>query len=273
MRNVVLAALVGALALGHPAVSDAQLVLYDDFSSPLINPDKWYGTNQTGGAGNPTTEAEQILRSGQLEMTLSQYGLSNSDSGSTTGLVHLRVINPIPITTMQASVTVLSGEADACPTNASGAAFSARAEVMGNFFNDGSSTGANDLTGDVIARVGLAVDAAAGNVIQAAISRCSNSACSSSSSVGFQNFTGTWTVNRPQTLTLTWDHANHQFVFSAKPSGGSVETHSIPYTLSDSAPSGGPTKTLRIFNSAANCNGSQKHAFMDALFDTVMGNQ
>ena len=29
---------------------------------------------------------------------------------------------------------------------------------------------------------------------------------------------------------------------------------------------------LQLNNSAANCNGSRKHAFMDALFDNVMVN-
>ena len=265
--------LLGALALGHPGVGEAQLVLYDNFSSGLIDPTKWFGTDGTGGVANPSTEAERLIKFGRLEMRLNQYGLSTSDSGSTTGLVHLRVTNPAPITTIQASVTVLSGEADACPTNTSGAAFTARAEVTGNFFNDGSSTGAGDLTGDIFARVGLAVDATAGDVIQAAVTRCSNPACSSSSFVGsLQTFTGGWTINKPQTLTLSWDVANKQFVFSAQPSRGSVESHSIPYTLSDSSPSGGPTKALRIFNSAANCNGSQLHAFMDAMFDNVMVN-
>lgn len=51
MRNLALAVLVGALGLGHPGLSEAQLVLYDDFSSPLIDPDKWYARSLRTSGG------------------------------------------------------------------------------------------------------------------------------------------------------------------------------------------------------------------------------
>ncbi len=265
--------LLGALVLGHPAVSDAQLVLYDDFSSGLIDPSRWFGSDTTGGSGNPTTEAVRLIKFGKLQLRLDQYGLNNSDGGTSVGRTRLSVTNPTPITTMQAAVTVLSAEAEACSTNTD-ATGQSRAQIAGGFFNDGSSTGSSDRTGDIIAIVQKDANAALGDVFEALIIRCANSSCSSTPIVTSQQFTATWAPNQPHTLTLTWDAANHQFIYSVKPVlGGSRETITLPYTQSDSNSAVGPFRHLVVSNAAVNCNGSQKHAFMNALFDNVMVNE
>ena len=43
--------------LGLAGVSQAQLVLYDDFNVKPINPGRWYGTEFTVGPAQPNTEA------------------------------------------------------------------------------------------------------------------------------------------------------------------------------------------------------------------------
>ena len=267
-----LAFLLLALVLGHPAVGDAQLVLYDDFSSGLIDPTKWLGTAADGGAANPTTEAARLIKSGRLELRLNQYGLSTSDSGTSGGQYRLAVSNPAAITTLQTAVTVASAETQACATNA-GATVRSRAQVVGGFFNDGSSTGAGDRTGDILAGVQKVADATLGNIIQAFISRCANAACSSTPNLSVQTFVTTWTPNKGHTLAVAWDAPNHQFNLSVKPVfGGKTELITLPYTQSDSKPPVVNFKQLAVNNSAANCNGSQLHAFMDVLFDNVMVN-
>ena len=98
-----------------------------------------------------------------------------------------------------------------------------------------------------------------------------NASCSIYSASG-DHFTTTWAPYQPHTLTLTWDAAHNQFIYSVKPTFGSTETITLPYTYSDSNPPVVHAKHLQVSNSAANCNGSQKHAFMDALYDNVMVN-
>jgi hypothetical protein len=269
--SLALMIVIAALVLGYPAVSNAQLVLYDDFRSGVIDPTKWLGTDATGGPGNPTTEVARRIEHAKLELRLNQYGLNNSDSGTSGGQVRLAVHNPAPITTMQAAVTVLSGAALACPTNAS-ATVRSRAQIVGSFFNDGSSTGTGDRTGDIIATIQKVADATLGDIIQAVISRCPDASCSSTTTLSVQTFTTTWAPYHAHTLTLTWDAANNQFVYSAKPVLGRVETISLAYSQTDSAPPGLNFKQLSVNNSAANCNGSRQHAFMDALFDSVKVN-
>jgi hypothetical protein len=267
--------LLAALVLGHPAASDAQLVLYDDFSSSLIDPTKWLGTVAVGGAANPTTESARVIKSGRLELRLNQYGLSTSDTGTSTGQYRISVPNPTPITTWQAAVTVLSADVEACPTNLS-TTVRARAQVSGGFFNDGTSSGANDRTGDVIAGVQKIADTVLGNVIQAFIVRCTDASCSTTgplSGLSSQVFATAWAPNKGHTLTLTWDATGNQFVYAVKPVfGGSTETITLPYAESDAKSPIVPFRQLVVNNSAANCNGSQKHAFMDVHFDSVMVN-
>jgi hypothetical protein len=243
-----------------------------DFSSGLIDPTKWFGTVATGGSGNPTTEVKRRIDHGKLHLRLDQYGLTTSNSGTSGGQFRLAVHNPVPITTMQAGVIVLSGEALLCPANA-GATVRSRAAIVGSFFNDGSSTGAGDRTGDIIATVQKVADATLGDVIQAVISRCPDASCSSPTTLSFQYFTATWVPYQPHTLTLTWDAANDQFIYTAKPLRGRAETITLPYTQTDAVPPVVNFKQVQVNNSAANCNGSREHAFMDALFDNVMVNQ
>ncbi len=273
MRKLAFIVLIGAMVLTHPDPSHAQLVLYDDFSTGLIDPDKWYGNNTDLGSANPTTEAVRLIQRGQLELRLNQYGLNNSDSGSSQGAIRLLVTNPTPITTWQATVTVVSAVVETCSTNPGTGNVRAGAEIYAHFFNDGSSTGPGDLTGDMVTGIQQDLDGTLGDVFKAVSSRCANSSCSSFQSLGFQVFTTTWALNQPQTLTLTWDAAHKQFIYSVKPVNGSTETITIPYTQSDSTPPVLGFKVLEAQNRAVNCNGSQKHAFMDALFDNVMVNQ
>ena len=267
-RCVLPITLLGTFVLTYPTVSDAQLVRYDNFAGPLIDPSKWFGSAQSGGPANPTTEiVRQISAAGLLELRLNQYGLSNSDNGTSDGFVRLRVTNPAPITTLQAKVIVASASAEACPTNSFPGL--AQAEILGRFFNDGSSTGPSDQTGDIHAGiVKSSFGTATGNTIDAYITRCSDSTCSSVSLVATQRFVTTWAPGQPHTLRLEWDSANTQFVYSVL----GTETIAIPYTQSDTNPAVAPFRMLAVHNRAVNCTGSQKHAFMDVFYRNVKVN-
>jgi hypothetical protein len=274
---LILAIALGALVLAVPETSHAQLMLYDDFSSPLINPAKWFAGGGTGGSGNPTTDTRlfttDLTPAGrQLEIAVRQYG-STSNSGTTGGQARLNVTNPAAITTMQARVTVNSALAESCSTNNPGSLLvRARAEVIGSFFNDGTSPSAGDRTGDFQAAIDKIADTNLGNVIQAFVLRCTNATCSTFTTINFANLVTPWSPNEPHTLTLAWDKTNKRFIMSATTQLGQTETVFLSYTQSDSDPPVNEFKELLVLNSAANCTGSHKQAYMDALFDTVMVN-
>ena len=272
VRQGVLVAMIAAAVVGCPVTSQAQMVLYDDFSSGIIDGVKWFGTDAFGGTANPTTEIIRRIEHGKLRLRLNQYGLTTSNSGTSGGQVRLAFQNPASITAIQAGVTILSGEALGCPANA-GATVRSRAQLVGGFFNDGSSTGAGDRTGDILAFIHKVTDPTVGELMQGGFTRCADATCSSNPTLSAQTFGRTWAPYQAHTLTLTWDAANHQFVFAAKGARGPAETFTLPYTQADSASPGLDFKQLSVNNSAANCSGSRKHAFMDVLFDNVMVNQ
>jgi len=275
--NLAFSVLISLFTLGHPSVSSAQLTLYDDFGGGIIDPERWFGTGQDGGVANPTTEVVRAIKSGRLQLRLNQYGSENSDSGTSTGQVRLNIPNGGSITTLQAIVTVTSADVGACATNPS-TTVRARAQVDGGFFNDGSSTGPADRTGDIIAGIQKMSDTALGNVIQAFIVRCTNASCSATGAVagsGSQVFTTAWAPNQSHALTVQWDAANHQFIYSVRHAlrtflFGKTETITLPYVESDAHAPVVPFRQLVVNNSAANCTGGQQHAFMDVFFDQVM---
>ena len=199
--GLALAAALLAVAVSVPT-SAVALTLYDNFAGPLIDPSKWFGTDAFGGSSNPTTEFPRQIVWGSLRLAATQYGLANTDSGASSSAIRLRVSqNPASITTMQARVTVTAGNAEVCPTNTS-ATSKGRAQIVGAFFNDGTSSGAGDETGDIFAGIQMAVDGTLGNVVEAFFSRCTNAGCSNSTVLTVQQFTTTWALNRADTLTL-----------------------------------------------------------------------
>ena len=267
-RGLTMVMLLGALLLlGYPNASSAQLVLYDDFSTGLIDPAKWSGFEATGGPASPTTEVARQIVSGGLQMRLSQYGRSDTDAGGARGATILNVVNPVPITTLQANVTVNNAKIQDCLVNFGPG--TASAGIIGLFFNDGTSGGPSDQTGNIGAALRQVRDAFGNFTFLGTITRCTNPDCSTASVVGSAPFAATWALGETHKLRLTWDAANDQFVFLVAP-----ETESIPYVLTDTAPPVALNfKALSVDTFAENCaSGGQKRASIDVRFDDVRVN-
>jgi hypothetical protein len=69
-----LAFYAGLFVVMLPGMGQAQLVLYDNFSSGLINPAKWYGRQNQPGASQPMTETSRKIVEGQLQLQATDYG-------------------------------------------------------------------------------------------------------------------------------------------------------------------------------------------------------
>jgi hypothetical protein len=255
-----------------PGVSQAQLVLYDDFDVEPINPAKWTGNEGSAGPLAPNTETTRKIVGGKLEIDLTTWGRTDSNIGTAGTLVHrLSVTNPVPVTTIQADVTVDSAKVVGCAAN--GGQTAARALIVGRFFNDGTSPGPGALTGDIFAGIWSERGSRSGDQIQAFVNRCTNANCTTSVNLFFVVFTASWVQGVANTLSVQWDQPNKQFIYTVNP-GGSQEQHIFTYAFSDTS---GPVldiKGVQVVNSAASCTdpAPRASATMKVLFDNVMVN-
>ena len=264
--------IVPLLLLGFAGAGQAQLVLYDDFNKKPIDPAKWSGSEGSFGPLAPNTETARKLAGKQLEIDLTHWGRTDSNTGNAGNQSNrLGVTNPGPITTIQADVTVKKASVVGCAANTTSSR--ARAQILGGFFNDGTSGGPGDRTGDILAGMQSHRDSLAGDQITAFITRCANAGCTVSNTVTFVNFAAIWVTGVPSTMNTQWDKPNKQFIYTLNP-GGSQEQHILTYALSDSAAPVVNFKQLAANNTAASCTAPapRANAIMKALFENMMVN-
>jgi hypothetical protein len=259
----------------------AQFVLYDDFSSGVIDPEKWSGNSLEGGFNGPSEETIRVIESGQLRLKLVSWGSASSNTGSVQsrqGLSIRQLGTPGGsgfITGLSANVTVLGANAQNCGANTS-ASSQGRAQIFGFFFNDGTG-GPTSNVGNILARIQLEKENNGTNQIVAFLSRCTNADCSNADVIAMPGnpvtFTTTWSTNAPVNLKLVWDEANGRFKFTATDLGTAAsEVQNIVYagTVTDAGPpTFNDTKQVRLQNFVENCTAVRKRTLMDAVFDNV----
>jgi len=270
-RAVAVVVVMPLVLLGFAGASQAQLVLYDDFNTKAINPAKWFGTERSLGGVSPNTEASRKLSGGHLEIDLTSYGRSDSNSG-TAGEANeaLRTTNPAAITTtFQVDVAVKSISAVDCPANSASTFTSAL--VIGAWFNDGTSPnpGGGDRTGDVNGGIEKAKSSKLGDYIAAFITRCTNASCTTRDSIGFHTFATALTKGAFDTLRIQWDQPNHRFIFWVN-----QEQAVLGYVFPDANPAVLNFKNIGIESFASNCMLPNQRTVASAkvLFDNVMVN-
>jgi hypothetical protein len=311
----VLLAVVTVGAWTAPARGQA-LGIYDAFSSGQLDPRRWRGyegaiggtesraAHYNGGyhdapAGdtalhgpNSVAESRRRVINGQAQVALtasrriSGFGGGYSEGKARAGLrmTHPGLATPSSplVTTLRASVTVAALTAEPPDVGGCSAYSKARAQVFGHFFNDGSSTGPGDLTGDIFALVSLeraSEETSAGrvvrNFVQARMGRCGTAGCRIHS-VGVE-FTRGWTVGVPHVLTITWQPAKNRFAFTVSGGGVPAETRTLAHTSADAAPPRGYAYDLRVESQPGFC-GIEGEGFIwetasiDARFDNVQLN-
>jgi hypothetical protein len=255
---------------GMPAQALEPLVLYDDFNAKRIDPERWSGMEGFAAPRNPNAEALRVLQGGVLWVKLTTYGNMSTNSDAQHGRFGLLLANPVQVTAMAAKVTVLSAEAEDCIANP--AMSRARAQLLGVFFNDGSSTGPNDRTGDILAGMNKDLDRG-GRSIVAFISRCLDASCTSSPTLVSHAFETTWSPLQTDTLQLQWDREGHQFLFVVNPGTTEEETAALSYPASDALPAVQTFKAIRASHSADNCMDARKQVSITAMFDDVLVNE
>jgi len=131
--------------LAVPAM--AQMFAYDDFGGGLIDPVRW--APNISGAGNIYEMARQIS-GGEFVELLAVNGGNREDVGAAFGRHELRFVRT-DFTAMVFDATVLNYAVTdrATPGSQASAAF---VDALLTLFNDGTTTGGNDQTGDIAAR-------------------------------------------------------------------------------------------------------------------------
>jgi len=283
--SIAVAVVAVGLVAGLAGAARAQFVIYDDFSGGVIDPARWAGLSTEGSFDAPTAQLLRVEDNGSLDLALTSWGSAASDSGSILSRQGLNITQlgtpggSGSITGLKARVAVVNAKAQDCATNPETAAPSrADTQVIGAFFNDGSSTGPSDRTGDIIAVFVLEKAPGGVNRIGASVNRCPNATCSPGSSVitsipaNPATFATTWTLGQPLVLKLVWNPLVGQFTFTVKnPTTQQTEAKNIVYSpnVSDTAPPTLDFKSVRLLNRVENCASGRKRVQMEARFDTV----
>jgi hypothetical protein len=268
---------IGLVAIGLVAgltgTSHAQFTLYDNFDGGIIDPEKWFGFSTEGPSGAPAAEAIRIVDQGRLRLALTSYGGTTSDAGTVFSrqAVSMKQLGEPGgtgfITGVKAQVTILAAKAQGCSTNPeSSPGTRARATSSGNYFNDGSSTGPSDGTGDIGGFLQFQRDNDGGKRIVAGLFRCTNATCGTSTTLVSTGFTATWTLNAPQQFKIVWqqDEGKIRFVVNNE-----VKDVFYPAGLVVAGPPVLNFKNLRVDNTVENCTSGRKKAAMDVLFENV----
>lgn len=265
----------GFLATATPTPAQPVFALYDNFSK--FDPAKWRGTEFQPGNNQETS---RMIVNGQLQLFMISWGSEADNTGSSGfGNVAVQHPNPNAVTAIQSLVTVVQGTAQGCPDNdANAGGATVRAEIRGAFFNDGTSTGANDMRGDIYARFEKRLNDFGRRQIRLQVLRCTDAACNNMAQLTGSpiTFTTSWEFGQAHLMRLVWDQANHQFVATVLPAKGKTpppEIQTLTYGLSDTNAPVGPTKALRIQAGNSNCTDGATISAIQALFDNVSVNK
>lgn len=249
------------------------LVLYDDFNTKLINPDKWFG-RISGSLGNELRETVREIKGNRLHLRGRGYGRTDTGGGESGSGVQLYFTNPDAVA-IQATIQVKDYELVGCGD--SDTSSRVRARIVGSFFNTTADPTAGSNENSVWAQIRLQRNAGSTDApntlkVLADLFRCTDAACVGSSPVGEPGSAdlGTAKVGEKVTLRLEWDQTSKRFVVQR----GKEAEISLPYTVSDTQPPGAKFKRLEVQQSLVNCTTQPRPVgFIDAYFDDVYVNQ
>jgi hypothetical protein len=243
----------------------SQAFIFDGFNGVQINHDIWHG-GEGSDSGTSDTETSRGIQNGQLRMSLTTFGKTDANAGNFGGNTRVRLNSPAGLTILFVQVTVTQAVAQGCPANTT--ATRPRARIRAAFFNDGSSTGANDETGDIIADLQMVMDSSKGPVFELNVLRCSDAQCNGSTNVGFVTFAKIWALNQPHTLLLFGDQANKQITGIVDFNTAGAETQNVAYgMISDTNAPGLDFKELQVTNLVASCTAGAKMAQITVRFE------
>jgi hypothetical protein len=204
-RRAGLAVVLGVLLSGALSPAAAQVVLYEDWSTERIAPERWRVFSL--GASASVYEVVRQIAGGQLHHALRAYGGTRDDLGAQAGTNAVGFAEG-GFTAVQWDTAVHGYLLQGCPTP--GAQPSAlQVDLRMPLFNDGSSQGPTDATGTVDTRVRLvrrsdSVDPPEMVPAVGLVTRCNVPDCSTRDVLGEVSL-GPVLVGQVNTFQMFWD--------------------------------------------------------------------
>jgi hypothetical protein len=268
---LILALMWSVLVAVSPAEPSHQpFGVFEDWFAREIRADRVFGLNDN--ALEVKREIREHFLVDPLEMRIRAQGATNSDTG-TTGNVRNRLAlrNAAAIDQIQAAFTVAELTTRGCAANPG----LTRADVGVLFFafNDSSSTGPGDRTGDhaiiVLARHLDTTPNPGALIVQAFLQRCNDPACNTLTVIAANTEVGVVSVPGPIRLRAIFDPPNNQFRVGHDTAPDVV----LPYAGDLNArPPVLPFADVRQQIMAANCTAGPTEADMTVLVGDVLTN-
>jgi hypothetical protein len=238
-----------AFGIMSAAGSHEPFAVYEDWSDGKIHRERWRGGVSFGGL-----EVKTEAKPGKLRMRYRIEGGTGSNAGTTSLLESfLSFANPPSVDQVEAEFKVRKLTVTGCGANPT-ASRARPARIFLARFNDGTSTGPGDRTGDHFGFVQAFRDSSSPDAkgilrIVGFVLRCTNPLCSSSTIFSVVELPQTVKVGKLFRLRLIWDPPNDQFL------AGLNENPDVPvpYAASDAAPAASPRAGLDIVHTGASC--------------------
>lgn len=249
-----------------PVYAAGVWTLYDNFSSGIINPDKWYGSEY----GKTGRESQRTVVSKQLNLSERCYGNTESNVGAPYSEQSLRFNNASNLRGIKALVKPVKFQAVGCDSNTNTAW--AYARLFGRFFNT-DPQGPNSSTNDVYAyiairRDSLSLDAEDTARIQAIVRQCIDDNCTNYTTLFIKDLDSI-KQGQSATLSVEWDKAKHRFLFQRDANKSLIfayDPHEYPDTFSPVS----NIKFLSVLSRVPNCTATPRSTgLMNTLFDNV----
>ena len=136
----------------HASAQAQTLRRYDDFNGPLLDQTKWVGVND-GGVDIESLEGGMKIQKGKLIFFNRAFGGVGSNTGMQFMQRGLVIMEGSAYDAMETSVQIMSYQITGCDAGSVGSI--AYVRIGGYFFNDGTSSGAGDQTGNWFAYINL----------------------------------------------------------------------------------------------------------------------
>jgi hypothetical protein len=249
-RRAGLAVVLGVLLSGALTPAAAQVALYEDWAAERIDPARWRPSSLSSAA----YEVVRLISGGQLLQGLRVYGAPRNDLG-TQSASNVLGFALGDFTAVQWDMAVQSYLLQGCSTGFPPSALQIGMQML--LFNDGSSPGAGDATGNVDARLLLARasdSSAAPQVLEARalVTRCNVPDCSTRAMLGPVTM-GEVLLGQLNTFRIIWDAPGNQVVFQRNADPQVV----LPYVVPVVTPLRGG-RMWTVTGIGANCTASPR---------------
>jgi hypothetical protein len=222
--------------------------VYENWKNPEIRADRW-----RTGRNDDSLEVKREIKGNRLEMGYRVMGSIASNTGALSAQNRLFTKNPSAITQIETDFKVVSLFTDRCQANPNSTRVRPAAIDL-NKFNDGSTTGGTDMTGDHFVRVLVNREADSSDsegvlTASAFLFRCSDPVCGNASSSVFNLDMGKVSVGKKFTLRIMWDNLNNLFIV-----GFNDDDFILSYDPNlNKRPAQSPFATIRMTMVPGNC--------------------